>query len=122
MAVKHTIRSSKDIESLFRTGRKIITRSTIVLVGKADEQRDQFGRAAFIAGKRLGNAPYRNKAKRKLREAARIAGIPSQGLDIVLIAKKEAYFVKPDEIADDIKQIVARFAHLSGIQHEQRNR
>lgn len=122
MAVKRTIRSSKDIECLFKTGKRIITRSIIALVGKVDEQRDHNGRAAFIAGKRLGNAPFRNKAKRKLREAARIAGIPKNGLDIILIAKKEAYYGKPDEIADDMKQIIDRCTHLSGIQHEQNNR
>lgn len=118
MDVKNTIKSSIEIERLFKTGRKIITRSTIALVDKSKIQRDQCGRAAFIAGKRLGSAPSRSRAKRRMREAARIAGIPVSGLDVVLIAKREASYNKFDDLISDMKQIVRRCTVTSGKCHE----
>lgn len=42
-------------------------------------------RLGFVAGKKVGNAVQRNRAKRRMREAARRVDLPS-GVDMVLVA------------------------------------
>ena len=60
--------------------------SLIVLRTKG--QHDHDGRVAFIAGKKLGNAVWRNRAKRRMREACRAVGGPFSGYDIAFVARK----------------------------------
>jgi ribonuclease P protein component len=108
MGAKNTIKSNSDIERLFKTGSKITTSNTIALMVATTSGRDQNGRVAFIAGKRLGTAPVRSKAKRRLREAARIAGIPIDGLDIVLIARPSTTQVKFEVLTKDVRMIAER--------------
>lgn len=56
---------------------------------------DQEGRVAFIAGKRHGNAVWRNAAKRRLRELYRALDGDWKRSDVLFIAKsqilKESY-------------------------------
>ena len=54
---------------------------------------------AFVAPKRLGNAVYRNRCKRVLREAAREARLPKEGMRIILFATQGTYDTKPQELA-----------------------
>jgi ribonuclease P protein component len=44
---------------------------------------------AVVAGRRVGNAVERNRAKRRLRAVVRSEGVPA-GLDLVLVAKAAA--------------------------------
>ena len=48
-------------------------------------------RVGYTATKKIGNAVIRNRAKRRLREAARLvlADRPMPGIDLVLIARRE---------------------------------
>ena len=48
-------------------------------------------RLGFTATKKLGNAVTRNRAKRRLREAARLvlAGRDAQGAELVLVGRRE---------------------------------
>lgn len=52
-----------------------------------EKQHDQPGRAAFVAGKKLGNAVWRNTAKRRMRALCRDLGGPWQGCDVIFLAK-----------------------------------
>ena len=45
------------------------------------------GRVAFIAGKKLGNAVWRNRAKRRMRALCRDLGGPWEGRDVIFLAK-----------------------------------
>lgn len=45
------------------------------------------GRVAFIAGKKSGNAVWRNGAKRRMREIARAYGAPWEGYEVVFLAR-----------------------------------
>ena len=46
------------------------------------------GRAAFIAGKKLGNAVWRNRAKRRMRSLCKDADSSFTGYDVVFLAKR----------------------------------
>lgn len=90
-----TIKSSADISRLFASGRRLKTPYLTVIVGKQAhgdehegiEQHDLSGRVAFIAGKKSGNAVWRNAAKRRMREICREVGGPWPGYDVIFLAK-----------------------------------
>ena len=83
-----TIKSSTEISALFVQGKRLNAPDLTILVHPSIDQHGPRGRVAFIAGKKNGNAVWRNKAKRRLREIARDAGGPWQGFDVVFIAKR----------------------------------
>lgn len=82
-----TIRSSREIDRLFASARRATNKFVIVLVATTPEGRGPEGRVAFVAGKKLGNAPLRNRSKRVLRATAAALGAPWAGHDVVLIAR-----------------------------------
>ncbi|MCX8132439.1 MAG: ribonuclease P protein component [Roseococcus sp.] len=71
-----------------REGRKV-ARGALVL--QALPREDAATRLGFTATKKIGNAVTRNRAKRRLRAAARLAlaAEPAPGWDLVLIAREE---------------------------------
>jgi ribonuclease P protein component len=69
-------------------------------------------RVGFTATKRIGGAVVRNRAKRRLREAAR-AMLPAQGrsgCDYVLIARGGATTRPWPRLLDDVKSALIRLA------------
>ena len=69
-------------------------------------------RAGFTATKRLGGAVVRNRAKRRLREAARLL-LPQHGLpgrDYVFIARGGVTKRPWDRLLDDVKSALIRLA------------
>ena len=83
-----TISSSTEISYLFTHAKRCTTRSVTLLVHQNEKQHDHSGRVAFIAGKKNGNAVWRNSAKRRMRAIAHDLGGPWQGYDVVFIAKR----------------------------------
>lgn len=90
-----TIKSSSEISNLFAVGRRLKTPYLTFIVSEAVKkngavrvkQHDLDGRVAFIAGKKLGNAVWRNKAKRRMRALCRDLGGPWEGYDVIFLAK-----------------------------------
>lgn len=82
-----TIKSSTEISYLFTQGRRFNASCITLLVLQNNLQHDPQGRVAFIAGKKLGNAVWRNKSKRRMRALCRDLGGPWDGYDVVFIAK-----------------------------------
>jgi ribonuclease P protein component len=82
-----TIKSTREIDTLFKEGRRASSPLMTALSRPVDGRRDPAGRVAFVAGKKLGGAVVRNRCKRVLRAGAARAGGPWAGLDVVLIAR-----------------------------------
>jgi ribonuclease P protein component len=79
-------------------------------------------RAGFTATKRIGNAVARNRAKRRLREAARqiLPDLAHPGFDYVFIARGGVTTRPWPRLHDDMKSALVRLAadrdrpHMSG--------
>ena len=90
-----TIKSTAEISELFASGKRIKTPFLTLIVKKHhsgkpsgnDEQHGPYGRVAFIAGKKLGNAVWRNRAKRRMRALCLQVGGPWPGYDVIFLAK-----------------------------------
>lgn len=82
-----TIASSADISVLFAQGKRSHTPYLTLIVLRNEKQHDPSGRVAFIAGKKQGNAVWRNSAKRRMREIARALQAPWVGVDVIFLAK-----------------------------------
>ena len=70
--------------------------------------RDDAGHAriAIVAGKAVGNAVARNRAKRRLRAAARQALLPS--VDMVVDARRAAISAPFDTLPRDLERLTTR--------------
>jgi ribonuclease P protein component len=93
-----TIKSSREIDSMFREAAKAANPVVMVLAAKTPPQRGHDGRVAFVAGKRLGNAVLRNRCRRVLREAVRRSGGPWPGWDVLLLARPKTAAVGSEEL------------------------
>ena len=102
------IKSSADITRVFKQGRRFGRGSNMLLVLESERQHGQSGRVAFVAGKKLGNAVWRNRAKRRMRAACQQLGGPFAGYDVVFVAAKrtnEVAFAKMvDEYRNSLEQ------------------
>ena len=88
--VLEVIKSSIEISRLFKQAQRVNTNSITLLLYKHQKQHDQQnGRVAFIAGKKLGNAVWRNRAKRRMRAVCYELGGPWAGYDVIFLAKKQ---------------------------------
>jgi len=82
-----TVRSNREIETLFLQGSRSAHPLVVVLAHPTQVAGEPAGRVAFVAGKKIGGAVARNRAKRVLRSAARRLGAPWPGYDVALIAR-----------------------------------
>ena len=106
--MKGTIKSSEEISGLFTTAKRVNHRALVALIAETNNKRGLSGRVAFIAGKKLGTAPQRSRAKRVLREAARRQGAPWEGFDVVLIAKNTT-------LTASFQEILVAMERVSGV-------
>ena len=83
-----TIKSSNEITELFTEGTRIKTPYvTFLYRSRSSDGLPANGRIAVIAGKKLGNAVWRNYAKRRMRSLIRDLKGPWLSHDVALIAK-----------------------------------
>ena len=99
-----TLTAQGEIDRLFKQGSRTSHRLLIVLAIETPEARGPEGRVLVVAGKRIGSAVHRNRAKRVLREALRRAGAPWPGLDVALIARDGTAEARPDELDAALEQ------------------
>lgn len=100
--MKGTIKSKEDVERLFSQGRRSTSSSMTILV--CENEAGTTGRCAFIAGKKLGPAPFRSRCKRIMREVARNLGAPWEGFDIAFLARKPVAYKGHEEIVEQARK------------------
>lgn len=104
-----TIKSSDDISEIFRTGKRFSNKYATFIV-KQNHGRN--GRVAFIAGKKNGNAVWRNRAKRRLREIFHHSGMNWADLDILFIAKKPLTEESYSKVLSECIKTSERFSRI----------
>ena len=86
-------------------------RKTVVVQARARKGSTQIG-AGFTATKKIGNAVIRNRAKRRLREAARLL-LPlhgCRGADYVFIARMDTATIGWQRLLDDMESALISVA------------
>ena len=103
-----TIKSSAEISVLFKQGRRFNTPYLTLIVFRNKNQHGQHGRVAFIASKRLGNAVWRNRAKRRLRSVCRDSGMSFAGFDVIFLAKSRLTEGSYEEVCESCSTALKR--------------
>lgn len=94
---------------MFSHGKRLGASAITLLVLPASAEHDPSGRVAFVAGKKNGNAVWRNSAKRRMREIARELGAPWAGFDVVFIAKRSTTSEMYSKVLHQTKKMVDSF-------------
>ena len=105
------LKQSTDFKRVRRYGKSYAHPFIVLVVLPAEDEKSLFG---VSAGKTVGNAVQRNRAKRLIREAIR-ALLPriSQGWKVILIARKPIITAKLTDIQSGIQELLIRADLLS---------
>jgi ribonuclease P protein component len=109
-----TIKSSTEISYLFGHGQRVNTPHVSLIVLKHEDEHDHNGRVAFIAGKKLGNAVWRNRAKRRMRSLCHSNGGPFEGYDVVVLARRTTNDVSFGELNDSFGKALKKAGIVFG--------
>jgi ribonuclease P protein component len=102
------IKSSADISLIFKEGKRIGTKDITLIVIRNEKQHGQSGRAAFVAGKRLGNAVWRNRAKRRMRAVYREKSSLFSSMDVVFLAKRSVNDAPFSQLLNNVESSMKR--------------
>ena len=115
MQRKFRLTRSEDFKRVRRSGKSYAHPLVVLIVQKSDQPRLKIG---IAAGRTVGTAVYRNRAKRLLREAMRtlIPNIASN-LDLILIARPGLASASLEETHQALRNLLQRAQILTPI-HE----
>lgn len=101
--MKDTITSKQQIERLFREGRRSSS-SMMTVICLPSNSSDSRGLCMYVAGKKLGSAPFRNRCKRVMRHAAYELGAPWRGYDVVFVARRNVAHAPHAKVLGQMKR------------------
>ena len=90
---------------VFRGGLRSTGAHVTALIAKTPPGRGLTGRVAFVAGKKIGNAVFRNRCKRVMRAAVARRGGPWPGVDVVLIARASTATATAQELDRALQRV-----------------
>ncbi len=111
------LKRRSDFLRLAASGRKIVRTGFVLQALKDVSASDSTSvapvRLGFTATKKLGNAVIRNRAKRRLREAARLvlAERNAQGMELVLIGRRETGSMDFAKLRQNLAQALDEALH-----------
>ncbi|WP_295088121.1 ribonuclease P protein component [Ruminococcus sp.] len=102
MLYTEILNDNKDFLALYKKGRYVASKYSVIYVRPNGKP---FNRLGITAGKKVGNAVCRNRAKRIIRLAYRNFEINMPvGMDIVIVARAAICNIKSDEYCEYIEK------------------
>lgn len=101
-----TVKSSTEIFYLFSHGKRYATPALTLIVYKGKTQHGPSGRVAFVAGKKQGNAVWRNFAKRRMRALCRDLGGPWPDLIVLFVANRKTTQVRYNKMLSACRKVI----------------
>ena len=80
----------------------------MVIIKRNEKQHDLCGRVAFIAGKKLGNAVWRNRAKRRMRALCKDLNGPFPGYDVIFLARSSVSEADYGNMLSNLRKALVR--------------
>ena len=101
-----SIAAESDFERIYRTGRSHSSRLLVIHYAEGSEEATRVG---FVAGRRVGTAVQRNRAKRLMREAARQLVSPgTRSWDMVFVARRPTAEATAGDVRDAMSALLRR--------------
>ena len=99
-----TLKENRDFRRLYRQSTSLVSPALVVYF---KDSRAGFSRLGITAGKKIGSAVLRNRAKRVVREAYREL-LPrfNRNVDMVIVARKKSAFVKSNIVCDELESLL----------------
>lgn len=101
------LKRRKDFVRLTRCGKSLVTPGFILQICKNPDSETSV-RVGFTASKKIGGAVERNRAKRRLRELARLfmSKYSVCGFDYVLVARRFSLFRDFEKMQQDLTKVM----------------
>lgn len=97
--------SKVGIDQLFRNARRVIKHPNLhILIATAQQK---IGRILIITPRKVGNAPERNKIRRRLKSIFYEEKLYEKGLDCIVIVKKKGCSLSFKELKDLLLQALS---------------
>ncbi|MBM4371783.1 MAG: ribonuclease P protein component [Deltaproteobacteria bacterium] len=104
----HRLRRSEEFRRVFEEGRKLHTRHLLVFVAGGSAGMTRLG---ITVTRRVGNAVFRNRAKRVTREAFRaVRDRLPPGTDVVVVVKRDAAWPTMEGYRRDLEHAFRLFS------------
>jgi len=87
---------------------------TVFYLHRPDQETPKGLRVGFTVGKVLGGAVQRNRMKRRLREAVRLAVQPNLAVDVVVNPKKSVLDAEFTQLQSELKRAFEVIQHSAG--------
>ena len=101
MFYTNKINNNKTFLFLYKKGKCIVSRNVVIYVRKNNKP---FNNLGITAGKKVGNAVARNRAKRVIRQAYMENELSMPvGIDIIIVARASAAKIKSNVLSDYLK-------------------
>lgn len=116
------IKSNEEISRIFKSRKRysnkfvnfIVDDSSQGSTSESANEHDPRGRVAFIAGKKLGNAVWRNSAKRRMREIYRANSQLLEGVRVLFVARAPILDASYSKVLDTCERTMKRISDENG--------
>jgi len=106
-----TLHKQREIDELFKTGRRCRGRHLLVVVAGSPSGE---GRVLFPVGRKVGKAVARNRIRRRLREAYRsVSPRLREGLDVAIVAHPTAAEAGYWELQAEVVRLLTKAGALA---------